>query len=117
MPSLDILHADFRSEPYWWEAYRPTAESPLDVPKQTRVAIVGGGYAGLATALELARLPFDSDVVQRRPELLDVVGAARGNGRRLLIHPDPPRTESEASDIRRAAPSVRLTTPTTLFGT
>src|SRR5262249_6297941 len=66
MPSLDILHADFKSEPYWWDAYRPTAHNPADVPKETRVAIVGGGYAGLATALELAKQGVDSVVLEAK---------------------------------------------------
>jgi glycine/D-amino acid oxidase-like deaminating enzyme len=66
MPSLDILHADFKSEPYWWEAYRPTAQNLSDVPKECRVAIVGGGYAGLATALELAKQSVDSVVLEAR---------------------------------------------------
>jgi glycine/D-amino acid oxidase-like deaminating enzyme len=66
MPSLDILHADFKSEPYWWEAYRPTAHNLSDVPKERRVAIVGGGYAGLATALELAKQSVDSVVLEAK---------------------------------------------------
>jgi glycine/D-amino acid oxidase-like deaminating enzyme len=55
MLNPDILHRDFRPEPYWWEAYRPVAGELVDVPQQARVAIVGGGYAGLSTALELAK--------------------------------------------------------------
>jgi glycine/D-amino acid oxidase-like deaminating enzyme len=66
MPSLDILHADFKSEPYWWEAYRPTAQNLVDVPKECRVAIVGGGYAGLATALELAKQGVESVVLEAK---------------------------------------------------
>jgi glycine/D-amino acid oxidase-like deaminating enzyme len=50
--------------PYWWEAYRPTAQDPLDLPLKARVAIVGGGYAGLSTALELARHGIDSVVLE-----------------------------------------------------
>src|SRR5579883_1592056 len=51
----DIFHPDFKPMPYWWEAWRPTAEGaegPL--PSRTDVAIVGAGYAGLSTAIELA---------------------------------------------------------------
>jgi len=66
MPSLDILHADFKSEPYWCEAYRPTAQELADVPKESRVAIVGGGYAGLATALELAKQGVESVVLEAK---------------------------------------------------
>jgi len=64
-PRDDIFRADFTPEPYWWEAYRPTAGELAEVPKETRVAIVGGGYAGLATALELAKHGVDSVVLER----------------------------------------------------
>src|SRR5260370_42328032 len=55
MPRSDIFHPDFEPRPYWWEAYTPTAGELVEVPKEARVAIVGGGYAGLAAALELAK--------------------------------------------------------------
>ena len=45
-----VFHADFKPEPYWWEAYKPVAGDLVDVPARVRVAIVGGGYGGLATA-------------------------------------------------------------------
>jgi len=48
-----IFHPDFKPDPYWWEAYRPVSGELVDVPKNVRVAIVGAGYGGLATALEL----------------------------------------------------------------
>lgn len=64
MSSKDVFHAGFKAMPYWWEAYHPTATEPVDVPKSVRVAIVGGGYAGLSTALELARLGVDSVVLE-----------------------------------------------------
>jgi glycine/D-amino acid oxidase-like deaminating enzyme len=51
--------------PYWWEAYRPTAGELVSVPKEARVAIVGGGYAGLAAGLEFARHGIDAVVLER----------------------------------------------------
>src|SRR5882724_5952328 len=51
----DIFHRDFTPTPFWWEAYAPSAGELRDVPREARVAIVGGGYAGLAAALELAK--------------------------------------------------------------
>src|ERR1700745_2683190 len=60
----DIFHRDFTPTPYWWEAYTPTAEDLADVPRSARVAIVGGGYAGLSTALELARHGIDAVVLE-----------------------------------------------------
>jgi len=60
----DVFHADFKPLPYWWEAYRPTAQDPLDVPRRARVAIVGGGYGGLSTGLELTKLGIDCVVLE-----------------------------------------------------
>src|SRR5207253_3154040 len=46
MLNPDILHRDFTPTPFWWEAYRPSADELAKVPREARVAIVGGGYAG-----------------------------------------------------------------------
>lgn len=64
MPRADIYHSHFKAMPYWWEAYTPTAEDPLDVPARARVVIVGGGYAGLSTALEAAKHGVDCVVLE-----------------------------------------------------
>lgn len=50
-----LFHPDFKPEPYWWEAARPGGVEPNDPPRETETLIVGGGYAGLSGALELAR--------------------------------------------------------------
>jgi glycine/D-amino acid oxidase-like deaminating enzyme len=55
MARSSLFHPDFKAAPYWWEAYQPTATDPVDVPARARVAIVGGGYGGLSTALELTK--------------------------------------------------------------
>jgi glycine/D-amino acid oxidase-like deaminating enzyme len=60
----DMFHKDFTPTPYWWEAYRPTAGDLADVPRAARVAIVGGGYAGLSAALELAKHGIDAVVLE-----------------------------------------------------
>lgn len=65
MAQANIFHADFIPSPYWWEAYKPTAGELVEVPHEARVAIVGGGYAGLAAALELARHGVDAVVLER----------------------------------------------------
>jgi glycine/D-amino acid oxidase-like deaminating enzyme len=64
MPPGKVFHRDFKPMPYWWEAYQPTAQDPRDVPSRTRVAIVGGGYAGLSTALEAAKNGLDCVVLE-----------------------------------------------------
>src|SRR5207302_5096107 len=60
----DIFHRDFKPIPYWWEAYTPTTGDLVDVPRAARVAIVGGGYAGLSTALELTKHGLDAVVLE-----------------------------------------------------
>ena len=50
-----VFHPDFKAMPWWWEAWRPQAEPPVDLSAGTDVAIIGGGYAGLNAAIELAR--------------------------------------------------------------
>ena len=50
-----IFHPDFKASPYWWEAWRPNTDGSSDLPARADVAIVGAGYGGLATALELRR--------------------------------------------------------------
>lgn len=64
MTSQAIFHTEFKTEPYWWEAYRPAAVDPQPLPRRVRVAIVGGGYGGLSTALELAKHHVDSVVLE-----------------------------------------------------
>src|SRR6516164_6628985 len=60
----DIFHKDFTPTPYWWGAYTPTAGELIDVPRAVRVAIVGGGYAGLSAALELAKHGIEAVVLE-----------------------------------------------------
>ena len=60
-----MFHPDYKPRPYWWEAYEPASGALVDVPRETRVAIVGGGYAGLAAALEFAKLGVEAVVLER----------------------------------------------------
>jgi len=60
----DIFHKDFTPTPYWWEAYKPTVGEFAEVPRTARVAIVGGGYAGLSAALELAKHGLDAVILE-----------------------------------------------------
>src|ERR1700730_3489313 len=65
MPRTGIFHPDFQPLPYWWEAYEPATGELVEVPKAARVAIDGGGYAGLAAALELAKHGGAAVVLER----------------------------------------------------
>ncbi len=112
MTANGLFHPDFQPTPYWWEAYRPRAEDPADVPPQARVAIVGAGYAGLCTALELARLGIGSVVLEAK-EL--GFGASTRNGGHVSggvnigksfsgrrIDPEPDRVDALLSDAADA---------------
>jgi glycine/D-amino acid oxidase-like deaminating enzyme len=50
-----IFAKDFKSKPYWWEAYTPTALPERRLPRGVDVIVVGAGYAGLNAGLELAK--------------------------------------------------------------
>ena len=64
MPA-SIFHPDFKPMPYWWEAWRPTADgAEVPVPTRTDVAIVGAGYTGLSTAIELADSGIEATVIE-----------------------------------------------------
>ena len=77
MRNADIFHPDFTPSPYWWEAYRPAAGDLAPVPREARVAIVGGGYAGLAAALEFSRHGVEAVVLEQGAL---GVGASTRNG-------------------------------------
>ena len=66
MPArADIFHPAFKAEPWWWEAWRPNNSLSQDPPAKSDIVIVGAGYGGLATALELRRNGIDAVVLER----------------------------------------------------
>ena len=67
-------------------------------------------------ALSRAGLLGGSAVLARRPELLDLLNLDPQQRRPVMVHPDPPVTFEELELLKRARPSVRLATPSTLFG-
>ena len=38
MPRGEVFHCDFKPTHYWWEAYQPTAQDPLDVPSSAEAS-------------------------------------------------------------------------------
>jgi glycine/D-amino acid oxidase-like deaminating enzyme len=66
MPWLNhkgIFAKDFRAKPYWWDAHQPAALPEFNLPGEAHVVIVGAGYAGLHTAIELAKFGVEALVV------------------------------------------------------
>ncbi len=61
-----ILAPGFIERPFWWDAAPPTLRA-TEIPGQADVAIIGGGIAGLSTALELARGGVRPVVLDREP--------------------------------------------------
>ena len=59
----DIFHQEFKSRPFWWEAFNPASYPKKDLPTTTAVAIIGGGYTGLSAALELGKQGVECCVV------------------------------------------------------
>ncbi len=72
------MNDDFTTDPYWWEAAPPEAAPPTPLPEETDVAIVGSGFCGLATALELARNGVKATVLEAGP--LGVGASSRSGG-------------------------------------
>lgn len=61
-----LFHPDYKPEPFWWEAARPTTTHSTELPASTEIFIVGSGYAGLSAALELAHAGRSVTVVDER---------------------------------------------------
>ena len=53
--SDQVLTPDFKDTPYWWEAAPRLTLPATPLPRETEVAIIGAGFAGLSAALTLAR--------------------------------------------------------------
>lgn len=64
MAMTSIYADDFKTDPYWWDAAPPDVEGDMPPPARVDVAVVGSGYTGLSTALELARAGRDVVVLE-----------------------------------------------------
>src|SRR5216684_1077095 len=72
-----VFHKDFKTMPWWWEWWHPSNELSQDPPLKSDVVVVGAGYGGLSTALELARSGVEVTVLERGEF---GVGASTRNG-------------------------------------
>ncbi len=97
----DSFAPGFVEHPWWWEAAPP---KPVEVtlPDEAEVAIIGGGIAGLATAIELGRSGVRSLVMDR--ETIGW-GASSRNGGAL----------SGAGSLGRARPDLHKALDATLL--
>ncbi len=51
----EFLADGFSEQPWWWRDAAPVEQSTCDASGEADVVVVGSGYAGLSSALELAR--------------------------------------------------------------
>src|SRR3984893_14429221 len=64
MAAAALFPSHLPASPFWWEAWRPSADGSADLPARADVAIVGAGCGGLATAIELRRAGTDVVVIE-----------------------------------------------------
>src|ERR1700733_3504787 len=84
------LAPGYASRPYWWDEVALPQPAPVPLPAAVEVAVVGGGYTGLAAALEVARGGRDVVVLDR-----DDIGAGASSRNGGMAHPGGKRDLSE----------------------
>ena len=96
--NTEIFHKNFKAQPFWWEAHRPSALPEFALPREARVAIVGAGYAGLSAALELTAQGLDCLVLDANEPGFGastrnggMVSGGVNVGKRYLAKPMPAR--------------------------
>jgi glycine/D-amino acid oxidase-like deaminating enzyme len=84
------LTPDYEPQPYWWDEVDLPQAAPVPLPGTVDVAVVGGGYTGLAAAWEISRAGRDVIVLDR-----DDIGAGASSLNGGMVHPGGKRDLSE----------------------
>ncbi len=108
-----IFHQEFKAAPYWWEAHKPTALPEIALPRESRVVIVGAGYAGLSAAIELTAQGLDCVVLDAKEPGFGgstrnggMVSSGANVGKRYMSKPMP--AEQAAPYLADAADAFTL---------
>ena len=73
-----IFATDYSETPYWWDDWRPHDTGAGNMRRETDVAIIGAGYAGISCALELAA--HGAEVVVLEAELPGIGASTLSGG-------------------------------------
>ncbi len=84
------MSPDYQARPYWWDDVELPQAAPVPLPETADVAIVGGGFTGLAAALELARAGRGVVVLDRED-----IGAGASSRNGGMAHPGGKHDVSE----------------------
>jgi len=82
MAPVAPLTPGYRATPYWWDDVDLPQPAPVPLPAEADVCVVGGGYTGLAAALELARAGRHAVVLER-----DDIAAGASSRNGGMAHP------------------------------
>ena len=96
---------DFKGNPFWWEAAPPRAIQD-QLPNAADVVVIGGGYAGLSTALELRR--NGTNVVVLEADLFGNGASSRNGGAVSGTNVGKGTAANKVSPVERALGKERM---------